>query len=399
MEKDVDQLLKSFEEIASSRADSWRSLPPAAFQSQALYELETEHLFYRGWVLVGRVDQVKEPGDYLCFDVLDEPIVVVRDLDSKLRVLSRVCRHRWMHVCASHGNTHAFVCPYHAWTYGLDGRLRHAPEMDATPGFDPANTRLPELRAEIWEGFIFVNVSADAPALSETLSLAREQLAAYDLQNWVTVRSIDLGENPWDWKVFMDNGEIYHHLMLHRDTVEPRSPASLSVASENDGGYFLLHGPADPSVLITAEDGRPMMPSYLRPVGTWSPSRLTPLQRTSATYFYPYPNYVIVLWVNVGVFFRVTPLAAGRCHIRADYMVPKELAAHPDLENAMDQAVAAFSQVHREDARACTAVQKAVGSRFAEQASLSHIEDFNLAFARWYAGKMVAAAAETANPT
>lgn len=395
MTQELNVLLRSIEAITSAPEDSWRSLPPAAFRSDALYELEAEHLFYRGWVLVGRVDQVRNPGDYLCFDVLDEPVVIVRDLENDVRVLSRVCRHRWMHVCSGSGNTRAFVCPYHAWTYNLDGQLRHAPEMDATPGFDSAATRLPELHSEIWEGFIFVNISADAPSIGETLALARQQLLPYDLTNWVTVRSIDLGENPWDWKVFMDNGEIYHHLMLHKDTVEPRSPASLSTASPNDGGYFLLHGPAEPNILIEAEDGKPMMPSYLRPVGTWSPSELTELQRTSATYFYPYPNYVIVLWVNVGVFFRVTPLGAGRCHIRADYMVPSELASHPDLESAMDQAVTKFSAVHQQDARACTAVQKAIQSRYAEQATLSHIEDFNLAFARWYAGKITAATAES----
>ena len=391
MQAHTPSLINELRDIVSAPSDRWRSLPPAAFYSQELYELEAEHIFYRGWVLVGRADQIPNVGDYLCFDVLDEPVVAVRNQDKAIQVLSRVCRHRWMHVCEGVGNTRAFVCPYHAWTYELDGQLRHAPEMDQTPGFNPSEVRLPEIRAEVWEGFIFVNISGDAEPLKQTLSQASRQLAPYGFSSWVTVRSIELGEAPWDWKVFMDNGEIYHHLMLHRDTVESRSPAHLSIASENDGEYFLLHGPASPDVLITAEDGKPMMPSYLRPVGTWSPTRLTDLQRTGATYFYPYPNYVIAVWVNVGVFFRVTPLGPGRCDIKVDYMVPGELAEHPDIDTAIDEAVAKFSVVHAQDAHACTKVQKAVRSRFSTQASLSHIEDHNDAFARWYARRITRA--------
>lgn len=379
------KLIAELSELGDTPARSWRSLPPAAFYSPLLYDLEVEHVFRRRWVLVGRTDQVPNPGDYFCFDLLDEPIVVVRGQDLELRVLSRVCRHRWMHVCDGAGNTGAFVCPYHAWTYELDGTLRHAPQMSKTPHFESSVVRLPEVSSEIWEGFIFVNLSGDAPPLAATLEPARQQLVEFDLSNWVTVRSIDLGECPWDWKVFMDNGEIYHHMMLHRETVEPRSPAHLSVAGHNNGEFFLLYGPAAASVLSPADDGKPMMPSYLRPIGDWSPSRLTERQRTSAIFFYPYPNHAIVLLVNIGIFFRVVPLGPGRCAIKADYIVPGEFRDHPELDDAIDQAVAQLEVVLEEDAFACTAVQLGVRSRFATRASLSRIEDHNDAFATWLA--------------
>jgi len=379
------KLIAELHELGDTPGRSWRSLPPAAFYSPVLYDLEVEHVFRRRWVLVGRADQVPNPGDYFCFDLLDEPIVVVRGQDLELRVLSRVCRHRWMHVCDGAGNTGAFVCPYHAWTYELDGTLRHAPHMNKTPHFESSVVRLPEVSSEIWEGFIFVNLSGDAPPLAATLEPARQQLVEFDLRNWVTVRSIDLGECPWDWKVFMDNGEIYHHMMLHRETVEPRSPARFSVAGHNNGEFFLLYGPAAASVLSPADDGKPMMPSYLRPIGDWSPSRLTERQRTSAIFFYPYPNHAIVLLVNIGIFFRVVPLGPGRCAIKADYIVPGEFRDHPELDDAIDQAVAQLKVVLEEDAFACTAVQLGVRSRFATRASLSRIEDHNDAFATWLA--------------
>ena len=337
-----DELINDLQEMAGAQADTWRSLPPAAYQSDELFALEAEHLFYRGWVIAGRVDQVSEPGDYLCFDVLDEPIVISRDRHGELHVLSR-------EVCAGHGNVGAFVCPYHAWTYELDGRLRHATEMHKTPGFEPDSVYLSPVRHAVWAGFIFVNISGDAPPLEPVLAGAARELDGYDLASWVTVRSIELGEAPWDWKVFMDNGEIYHHLMLHRETVEPRSPANLGYTGAREDDYFILYGPAAPEILIESPDGKQTMPSYLEQVGNWSPSRLSDTQRTSAAYFYAYPNYVVALWVNIGIFFQVVPLGSGRSRLRLNYMVPRGFVDHPQLQTALDRAVDAFSAVHAED--------------------------------------------------
>lgn len=376
--------------MAASTDRTWRSLPPGAFCSKALFELEAMHLFYQGWVLVGRADQVPHPGDYFCFDVLEEPVVVVRVPGGEIKALSRVCRHRWMHVCEGRGHTNAFVCPYHAWTYELDGRLRHAPEMGQSKDFDPSKVELPAIHTEIWEGFIFVNIDGRAPALSSTLSLAHHQLAQYDLSSWKTVRNINLGECPWDWKVFMDNGEIYHHMSLHKETVEPRSPARLSAAGRNNGEFFLLYGPAAPDILRPDVDGEMTMPSYLQPLANWSPAHLTQRQRTSAVFFYPYPNHAIVLLVNIGIYFRVIPLGPGRCSIEADYMVPATLVDDPGIEDALDRAVSQLEIVIEEDALACRAVQQSVRSRFASVGSLSHIEDHNDAFGRWFAQKISA---------
>ena len=391
----TDDLFETLRLMAAGPDRMWRSLPPKAYCSRELFELEVEHLFHAGWVLVGRADEIPNPGDYFSFDVLDEPIVVVRGISRELRVFSRVCRHRWMQVCAGRGNTVAFVCPYHAWTYELDGRLRHAPEMADSPGFDSSRVALPEIRTEVWEGFIFVNINAEAAPLHQTLKPARQQLAQYNLAGWRSVRSIDLGECPWDWKVFMDNGEIYHHMALHKETVEPRSPSRLSAAGDNNGEFFLLYGPAAPEILTPDTDGLLSMPSYLQPMDTWSPAQLTQRQRTSAIFFYPYPNHAIVLLVNIGIYFRVIPLAPGRCTIQADYIVPGELLDDPGLDTALDQAVEQLEVVIEEDALACSAVQKSVRSRFAATGSLSRIEDHNDAFARWFAKRITVGASKS----
>jgi phenylpropionate dioxygenase-like ring-hydroxylating dioxygenase large terminal subunit len=103
-------------------------------------------------VVIGRVDQVPNPGDFLSVDLVGEPLVMIRGRDGTLRVLSRVCRHRWMDVCKGSGNTQLFSCPYHAWTYNLDGTHRGVPGMDATPGFDKGSVALPSIHHEVWQG-------------------------------------------------------------------------------------------------------------------------------------------------------------------------------------------------------------------------------------------------------
>lgn len=123
-----------------------RSLPAEAFTAPAVYDREVERLFRKEWLCAGRVDQIPAAGDYLCLDLLDEKLVVVRGRDGEIRVLSRICRHRAAEVARGSGRADTFVCPYHAWAYHLDGRLAGAPLLDRIEGFDRKACRLPEFR-------------------------------------------------------------------------------------------------------------------------------------------------------------------------------------------------------------------------------------------------------------
>ena len=164
-----------------------RALPSEAFTSPAVYDRETDRLFAREWLCVGRGDQIPQPGDYFCLDLLDEKLVVVRGRDSEIRVLSRTCRHRGASVVEGAGNADTFVCPYHAWAYHLDGRLAGAPLSERIEGFDARSCRLPEIRSEGWEGWIFVNFDSEAAALGPRLEPLSKLLAPYAMAERVTV--------------------------------------------------------------------------------------------------------------------------------------------------------------------------------------------------------------------
>jgi phenylpropionate dioxygenase-like ring-hydroxylating dioxygenase large terminal subunit len=158
-----------FDSFASSVVDvnEAQSLPPVLYTSPEFYTFEKEAIFAHDWLCVGRVDQVPEPGDWYAFTIVDEPLIVVRGKDGVVRVLSAVCRHRGMVVAeAGGGNCTKFTCPYHHWSYGLDGRLLGAPAMERAVDFDKGDYALPSLPVEIWQGFIFTSFDPAAAPLA-----------------------------------------------------------------------------------------------------------------------------------------------------------------------------------------------------------------------------------------
>ena len=163
--------------------DAAETLPPACYTDASFYEFEKEALFNHEWLCVGRADWVKAPGDYFTTQIVGEPIVVSHARDGVIRAMSSVCQHRAMLVAEGKGNARGFVCPYHHWVYGLDGKLVNAPAMERTCDFDKKTVRLPEFKVEIWLGFIFINFDADAAPLAPRLATVADAVAGYDLAN------------------------------------------------------------------------------------------------------------------------------------------------------------------------------------------------------------------------
>ena len=188
------------------------TLPPRAYTSSDIFAEEISRIFYCDWICVARASQLPDPGDYLCVDLVDQPIVITRDSQGALRAMSRICLHRAMPLVADQGNAGRFVCPYHNWTYELDGRLRSAPMMEGAAGFDPAECRLPQLAVEVWQGFVFVNLRPDAPPLAPRLAGLAEQIDGYGFGDLQIAGTLEF-DSPWNWKILVENFmEAYHHI-------------------------------------------------------------------------------------------------------------------------------------------------------------------------------------------
>src|SRR5437588_2061543 len=193
------------------------TLPASAYIDQALYERERDRIFGRTWQLVARVDELTRVGDLKPATILDEPILITRGLDGGLRGFYNVCRHRAAQVVLSKGNRRSLQCPYHGWTYGLDGRLQVAREMDGTENFNKADFGLVPIRVEPWGPFVFANLDAEAPPLSEVLGGIPNEVSAagYDVEKMQLVERRDY-IIECNWKVYVDNYlEGYHLPIAH----------------------------------------------------------------------------------------------------------------------------------------------------------------------------------------
>lgn len=345
------------------------TLPPGYYTDPQMYRLEEDVIFRRGWVSAGRVDQVTDPGDFFTFDLAGTPLIIVRGKDGELRALSASCLHRFMPVTEGAGNRSSFQCPYHLWTYALDGQLIGAPEMERADGFDRADCRLPEARIEVWEGFVFVNLDANAEPLAPQIATLTEKVAPYRMGEMRTAAIVDY-ESDWNWKVMVENFiESYHHLGIHPDTLQPFLPAHTSSHDDSDGPW-LYHR-------IPTKDRVPMPAQFA------VPGELTSEQRTELTVISVFPLLLVALQPDEMNYLQVIPQLHDR-HIARWWICHRPDAfEHPEFESKLAGSKAILDAVHQQDIGACRAVWKGVQSQYARSGRLSHLEKGVWQFDEW----------------
>ena len=239
---------------APSAQSSW--LPARCYTDPAFYDIEQDRVLARSWLAVGPTQQLAEIGDYFTVDVLDEPIIIVRDKDGEVRALSNVCPHRWMRVAGhepeaplslrsdTEGTTKVFQCPYHLWSFDVNGAMIGAPGMEEAEDFDKADWCLPRIRAEVWGGLVFVNLDPDAAPLAPQLAALEPLAAEYELDRLVWKGEPLEYDCDWNWKLSVEAGsESYHHLALHRDILEDFLPAAMSAIEPSAGPFALYRNP------------------------------------------------------------------------------------------------------------------------------------------------------------
>jgi phenylpropionate dioxygenase-like ring-hydroxylating dioxygenase large terminal subunit len=202
-----------------TKLDAGLTLPASWYSDPAVLRLEQERIFKRSWQYVGTTTDVAEPGMYVTCRVGDVPVVVLRDKQGELRGFINVCRHRGHEVASGCGKRETLQCPYHAWTYDLDGSLRTAPRSDREPGFDASEWSLRPVLVETWGPLVFVNPSLEGGPLAETLG---------DLPQTVRERGLDPTtlefrgrSREWivnaNWKLAVENYlECYHCPVAHK---------------------------------------------------------------------------------------------------------------------------------------------------------------------------------------
>ena len=276
------------------------AMPAEFYTSVDFLEEEIEILLRRDWMCVGHVGEVRNPGDFFTTEMLDEQLLVVRDPDDVVRVMSNVCRHRGNRVAEGSGNARKFICPYHTWTYDTTGALKVAPMMKRQKSFDQSKCGLPLFRSEIWNGWIFVDLEGDALPLASRLDGLQEIIKNYHQDSRYLVF---MEEDIWNcnWKALFENFmEGYHLSATHPTTLHPITPTKLCKKMASGPGWTGYHAYYDPS---------------FPPRGPFHPD-LTEEERNNSPMFGIYPNLLVGMATNFTLFMIVRPAGPDQTRIR-----------------------------------------------------------------------------------
>ncbi|MGH8289606.1 MAG: aromatic ring-hydroxylating oxygenase subunit alpha [Steroidobacteraceae bacterium] len=359
---DLRSLVKAVVADSCQSLATARFLPPGAYTSRAFFDLEISKIFKREWLCVGHISQVAHVGDYFTLDIFGEQLLVVRGKD-RVRVLSRVCLHRWAQVARGEGNARGFTCPFHGWTYALDGSLLSAPHMERAADFEPKTCHLPEIRSEIVEelGLIFMSFSEDAPPISARLEDLTERLRNYRMKELVPVRP-GTTDDAYNWKIGISTGmEVYHHSVAHRDTFEKTHPTRLGNCEDRKLGWTVCHAGATGHARRTGI--LPVLPG------------LSKEQQSHMDLYYVFPNLRLIAYPDTIRLRIIIPIGPARTMTKGFNLIRPEQAANPDLvESAFGAAQKFMQQVSREDDEMSVMQQRGAASSLAAAGRLSHLE-------------------------
>ena len=173
----------------------------------------------KDWLAVARVEEVESPGEFMTFNIMGEPIVVTRDRDGAINAFYNICAHRGVEVVAGTGNAKQFKCPYHAWTYDLEGKLLGAAYMDEIHDFDLGDCRMKPILVDIWEGWVFVNFDPEAAPLSDFVAEFASHFGVFQQSRFRLTKKLTSTLNC-NWKLINENFvDVYHLITLHGDTL------------------------------------------------------------------------------------------------------------------------------------------------------------------------------------
>ena len=351
-------------------------LPPILYTSPEFFEFEKRSIFLHDWLCVGRSAQVPNPGDYSTITLFDEPLILSRDKEGIVRVLSAVCQHRGMVVADGAGNCSKFTCPYHHWNYGLDGRLLGAPAMERAVGFDKTDFALGALRTEEWNGFVFASFDPDVAPLAPSLRTLTELLTNFHLNDAATIIGETYSDLPWNWKVMHENfNDAYHANRLHQG-IGDFVPGEMAQFLEwNDGANHItrLNGHT-----VYDASFNPMAAAILPVFGG-----LTDEERWRSMFALVPPTLGMAIVPNGVTYFVVNPKSPQTIDIHIGYCFEPTALDDPLFELKFEHEKSGVNNFNIQDIWADTMVQRGLGSVFAPHGRYSWEEETLRQLNRW----------------
>ena len=317
------------------------TIPAPWYFDTRIEQLERSSVFAANWQVVGRLDQVKEPGQFFTIDVNGEPLLIARGDDGQLRAFYNVCRHHAAAVVPeSAGCAKQFRCPYHGWTYGNDGALKGMVEFEGVCNFDRKENGLVPIRVDAWENFVFVNLGGKTAPLAEFLGKVPSLVAPLKLAEKLHYFDRRIYTLNCNWKVYVDNylDGGYHVPHAHKGLSSVVKYTKYTI--ENFERSCLQSSPLDSSAALEPTIGS--------------------TRQGHAFYLWVYPNFMINAYSGVMDTNLVLPLGVDKCAVIFDYYFSDVSSAAAQLHR---ESIAVSEKVQEEDMAICDSVQRGLGSR------------------------------------
>ncbi|MCA1560947.1 MAG: aromatic ring-hydroxylating dioxygenase subunit alpha [Acidobacteria bacterium] len=349
-----------------------RTLPAAYYVDPQYFRREMDELYGRMWICAGRTEEIPEPGRFVVREVLGESVIVSRDARGGVNAFYNVCRHRGTRLCTeSHGTFPGSIqCPYHAWTYDLEGRLIGAPHMEEVPHFRKQDYPLHRVHADVWDGHLFLNISADPPALRTQLADLPDKFTEWRMQDLRLGQRI-VYDVKTNWKLIIQN----YNECLHCPNLHPAlNKLSHYLSGENEplratymGGRMDLR----PGVDTLSMDGtcpREFLPG------------LSDENRRRVYYYAIFPNMLLSLHPDYMLVHTLWPQAPDRTINVCEWHFQPQEVARPDF--SASDVIDFWNMTNRQDWHVCELSQAGISSRAYTPGPYSNREDLLYAFDR-----------------
>jgi phenylpropionate dioxygenase-like ring-hydroxylating dioxygenase large terminal subunit len=383
--------LAAFRRTLEGSSAAAKSLPQKYFISPEVFAQERSEIFSKVWLLVGHQSQIPKPGDYFLATIAGESLIVTRDQKSQVRGFYNVCRHRGTRLKEdASGHASAIQCPYHAWTYGLDGRLIGAPHMDEVPGFDKSNYSLHAVNLGLWNGFVFVNLTEGGTRLRSEATARQAPGDFISLERWFA--PLNKKFSHWNmsilrpakrieydvranWKLMFENySECYHcpgvHPMLSK--VSPYDSAENDLAEGPFLGGFMKINPGKSLSMSGNACALPI-----------EHDQEHDKESTQRVFYYSiFPNMLLSMHPEYVMVHQIWPQSPERTLIVCDWFFHPDAFARKDFNP--EDAIEFWDMTNRQDWHVCELSQQGIASRAYEPGPYSSREKIPAAWDRYY---------------
>jgi Rieske 2Fe-2S family protein len=366
--------IPAFRKTTETFAPGATTLPQKYFVSTDTFAEEQEGIFSRHWLLAGHQSQVAKAGDFFVQEIGEESVIIARDRAGTVRGFYNVCRHRGTRLCEEEsGHSSTIQCPYHAWTYGLDGRLVGAPHMEEVPEFDRTQFSLRPVNLGLWEGFIFVSLDDNAASLEEWFAPLAGKFSEWNLPKLRSAKRVEYDVKA-NWKLMFENyAECYHcpgvHPMLSKvspyDSAEndlTEGPFLGGFMKVNKGKSLTMSGNA---CALTVGDGHDLQQVF---------------------YYSIFPNMLLSMHPEYVMVHQLWPQSADRTLIVCDWLFHPDAFDRPDFKP--EDAIEFWDVTNKQDWHVCELSQQGIASRAYEPGPYSSRESIPAAWDREYLRRM-----------